>query len=150
MILFRIADKKYKDDLSGTGAKLIGGRWNSPGLPALYTSEHASLAALEIIVHVNKPEKFQNLFLLAVELPDSAETAVIDEEKLKKNWQNEFEYTRFIGNSFLKANGSLLLSVPSVLLPFENNIIINPTHGDFKKLKITYSKPIDFDNRFLK
>ena len=64
MIVYRIADRKYKDDLSGTGAKLIGGRWNSPGLPALYTSEHASLATLEIIVHVNKPEKFQNLFLL--------------------------------------------------------------------------------------
>jgi RES domain-containing protein len=150
MIVFRIADRKYKDDLSGTGAKLIGGRWNSPGLPALYTSEHASLAALEIIVHVNKPEKFKNLFLMALELPESAETAVIDEQKLKKNWRNEFDYTRFIGNSFLKEANSLLLSVPSALLPFENNLIINPMHADFKNIKITYSKPVDFDNRFLK
>ena len=61
MIVYRLANGEFTHDLSGKGAKLYGGRWNSFGLPAVYTTEHISLAVLEILVHV-KTNSTQLLF----------------------------------------------------------------------------------------
>ncbi|MCA9448346.1 MAG: RES family NAD+ phosphorylase, partial [Candidatus Omnitrophica bacterium] len=52
MEVFRVAREAYKTDLSGTGARINGGRWNSPGKAVLYTSENRSLAILETLVHI--------------------------------------------------------------------------------------------------
>ena len=46
MIVYRFAHPKFAHDLSGTGARLKGGRWNTAGTPVIYTSECISLALL--------------------------------------------------------------------------------------------------------
>ena len=147
MIVYRLTNGAFKNDLSGTGAKLYGGRWNPPGLPALYTTEHISLAVLEILVHVKSYRHPLDYFLIAIELPDAASIVSIDQQKLKKNWKDDHEYLQIIGNDFLKSSQSLVLKVPSAIIEAENNLLINPAHPDARKIKIRSSQNFIFDKR---
>ena len=69
---------------------------------------------------------------------------------LKKQWQKDIGYSRFIGDSFLSTRKNILLRVPSAIISDEYNILINPLHPDFKKIKITNSSPFEFDSRLFK
>ena len=147
MTVYRITNSNYKDDISGIGAKINGGRWNLPGLPALYTSEHISLCVLEMLVNITLPESQLNYYLLQIQIPDSNKTALISNKKLKINWEDDEDYTRFMGTEFLKNKQSLLLKVPSAVINEENNYLVNPFHTDFKKVRIIRSHAFKFDNR---
>ena len=147
MTVYRITNSNYKDDISGIGAKINGGRWNLPGLPALYTSEHISLCVLEMLVNITLPESQLNYYLLQIQIPDSNKTALISNKKLKINWEDDEDYTRFMGTEFLKNKQSLLLKVPSAVINEENNYLVNPFHTDFKKVHIIRSHAFKFDNR---
>ena len=147
MTVFRITNSLYKDDLSGQGAKVNGGRWNIQGYPALYTSEHISLCVLEMLVNITFPESRINYHLLQITVSDSFEPALISKKKLKPNWEEDENYTRFMGTEFLKNKQSLLLKIPSAVISEENNYLLNPLHSDYKKLSISKSIPFKFDNR---
>jgi len=147
MILYRLSSGDYKNDLSGTGAKLFGGRWNSAGLNALYTTEHISLAVLEILVHIKSYRQPLDYHLITIEIPESANIITIDHTKLKRNWKDDFAYGQFIGDEFLIDRQSLALKVPSAIIEEENNLLINPAHPDAAKLKIRSTKIFMFDKR---
>jgi len=147
MIVYRITHSHFKDDISGNGAKTYGGRWNVPGLPALYTSEHISLCVLELLVNISLQESQINYHLIQIQIPESAEMALVSTKKLKTNWQNDQMYTRFMGSEFLKNKQSLLLKVPSAVISEESNYIINPLHANFNKIQIIKSFPFKFDKR---
>lgn len=147
MILYRIAHSLYKDDLSGEGAALYGARWNSKGTRMLYTSEHISLCALEMLVHVPLSITGASFFLLHIQVPDELSPAEIRVDKLKERWQEDEPYTAFMGDQFAAARQSLYLKVPSAVIPEENNFLINPRHPSFKKVKIIRSAPFTFDKR---
>ena len=72
MIVYRFSHPNYAHDLSGTGAKLKGGRWNVIGLPLLYTSESISLSLLEVLANANTLEELQLLELVEIEIPSNA------------------------------------------------------------------------------
>lgn len=147
MIIYRLATARYSDDLSGTGAKILGGRWNVPGLPVLYTAENISLAVLEIIVNADRhfiPPAYQ---LLKLSIPDAVECTAITKDKLKKQWKDDFEYTQWMGSEFLKQNKNFVLKVPSAVVDEEHNYLFNPRHNDFKKLKIAAISNFQFDQR---
>lgn len=153
MELYRIAQEKYADDLSGNGAKLFGGRWNSEGLFALYTSSSRSLALLETLAHT--PAKMLDLkvyMLITLSLPDNTRLETLDKSKLSPGWDapDTRLITKRIGDEFLKRKGSLLLAVPSVLMPEENNYLVNVLHADMKKMKIIFKRRIYFDARLTK
>jgi len=148
MIVYRITGKAYSDDLSGTGAKLFGGRWNSKGVPALYTSGFISLTLLEMIVHASFKDFATELHLVHIQFPDTATIKDITLPKLKTNWTEDHEYSRFIGDSFLDSKEQLLLKVPSALVPEEYNYVANPLHADFKKIKISKTVSFQPDKRF--
>jgi len=147
MIIYRLAGGDYIRDLSGNGSKLFGGRWNAVGLNAVYCTEHISLAVLEILVHVKKYKQPKDYHLITLSIPDSIKPAVISASKLKKNWKDDFTYTQFMGNEFLKTQQALMLQVPSVIVEPENNIIINPKHPDVSKIKIISTRLFEFDKR---
>jgi RES domain-containing protein len=147
MIIYRLATAQYAEDLSGTGSKLLGGRWNVPGLPVLYTAENISLAVLEIIVNADRgfiPPAYQ---LLKLSVADNIEVTSIVKDKLKHQWKDDFEYTQWMGTEFLKQNKHLVMKVPSVVVDDEHNFLFNPAHTDFKKLKITSVANFKFDQR---
>jgi RES domain-containing protein len=151
MIIYRLATELYKDDLSGTGAKLYGGRWNSAGIPALYTTENISLAILEILVRTDMRSIPIHYHLIKLDIPDSIQPLIVTTGKLKKEWKDDTGYTQWMGDEFIKSNKLLLLKVPSAVVDEENNYLINTGHNDFKKVKIIAVKKFLFDKRlFLK
>jgi RES domain-containing protein len=147
MIVYRICNSLYNDDLSGTGAKLFGGRWNSKGFAMLYVAENISLTVLEMLVHNQFKDFAIELSLLKISVPDTAEVKEVKLNKLKKEWIEDYSYTKFIGNEFIKSTNNLLLKVPSAVVNEEHNFLINPLHADFKKVKIIEVKPFSTDKR---
>jgi RES domain-containing protein len=147
MIIYRLATEKYKDDLSGTGAKLFGGRWNSKGIPALYTTENISLSVLEILVRTDKQTIPLSYHLIKLSIPDTVQVVAITADKLKKGWKDDIGYTQWMGDEFIKSGSSLLLKVPSAIVEDENNYLINTMHPDFKKIKILAATSFHFDKR---
>ncbi|MBS1919058.1 MAG: RES family NAD+ phosphorylase [Bacteroidetes bacterium] len=150
MELYRIAQEKYADDLSGNGARIFGGRWNSEGLFALYTSSSRSLSLLEILAHTPaKMLKMRTYVLITLWLPDNVRMEALDKNKLSSGWDapDTRLLTKKLGDKFLRNRSSLLLTVPSVLMPEENNYLVNTVHPDMKKLKINFKRRIYFDAR---
>lgn len=149
MILYRFTNKNYGADISGEGARLQGGRWNSKGFPVIYTSTTISLSLLELIIHSTSYEEIQSNFLMKINIPDSF-AASLTHLSLKPDWKDDPDYSRYIGNSFLKSKKSLLMKVPSAIIPEEYNVLINPLHADSRKIKIITSSLFQFDNRLFK
>lgn len=147
--LYRFARTKYSDDLSGNGAKLYGGRWNNVGYPAIYTSFTASLSLLELLIHSVSYDEIKDNRLMIIEVPDTS-IMEITPKKLKTNWEKDIDYTRFIGSEFIAHSSNLLLKVPSAIIPFEHNYVINPLHKDFSKVKLKEASIFSFDGRLFK
>lgn len=134
MLVFRIAHKKYAENLSVSG---LSGRWNSDGKRVLYTSENVSLALLENMVYRVGTGFNDDYKIMVIEVPeDSIEQ--IDIKKLPKNWRDIESYTELqkIGDDWYDGQKDLMLKVPSSVLPENFNIVINTTHLDFKKVKL--------------
>ncbi len=153
MELYRITQESYSNDLSGNGSRIFGGRWNSEGRYALYTSANRSLALLETLAHI--PAKlFRNkkYILVTLFLPDKASLKFIEEKDLPNNWDalDIQHMTQKIGDNFLEEQKGLLLRVPSVLMPEEFNYIINPLHPSMKQVKIIRQREIRFNDRLIK
>ncbi len=148
MIIYRLVNEAYKDDISGTGSFLYGGRWNSKGSAALYAAGHISLAVLEIVVNYNRASVSirPSFHLMELSVPDGP-LLQIKNSILKKDWFEDWELTCFLGDQFLKNNTHLILKVPSAVVPEEDNYMLNPLHKDFKKIEIKSSKPYGLDNR---
>ena len=147
MTVFRICNPHYSEDMSGTGAKLYGGRWNSKGIAMLYASEHISLSVLEILVHIRFSDFAVNLNLLHLAFADTLSIKEVKSNKLKTDWINDFDYTRFMGDQFIQAGTHAILKVPSAVIKEEHNFIMNPLHADFKKIKITQTVSFSTDKR---
>jgi RES domain-containing protein len=147
MIVYRISNKLYSDDLSGQGAKLNGARWNSKGIPMLYTGERISLSLLEMLVHAHFKDFSIELDLVYIQVPESLSHREITLPKLKTNWINDEEYTRFMGDAFIKSRKYLFMKVPSAVVTEESNYLVNPLHDEFKKVKITKTKAFRPDKR---
>lgn len=149
MKVYRISKCQYINDLSGTGAALYGGRWNSKGTYILYTAASPSLALLETVVHMTGIAA-ASFCILCISLPDAA----IDEialEDLPNSWQSNppDENLKSFGDEFIRKGTSLGLKLPSVIMPEEFNVLLNPHHQDMKKLKIEYVKQLPLDKRLL-
>jgi RES domain-containing protein len=150
MELYRIAQELYADDLSGNGARIYGGRWNNIGSFAVYTSFSRSLALLETLAHT--PAKMLQVkiyLLLTLSVPDAILPEEMDRNRLISGWDapDTGPLTRRIGDRFLQSKSALLLSVPSVLMPEENNYLLNPLHSDMKKVKLVHKRRMYFDSR---
>jgi RES domain-containing protein len=129
MKVYRISKTLYINDLTGTGAKLYGGRWNRPGVPVLYTSEHISLSILELVVNFSAHAALYNNYSLAtLEINDELIFS-IPESKLPKDWKtyNNPKCWDILEKAFYQKN-VYALKLPSVVVPREFNILINPLH----------------------
>lgn len=123
---------------SGEGARLSGGRWNSPGLAMVYTSSSLSLASLEVMVHLEDPDAFKRLFSwLPLEIPEDL-VERLDPAQLPANWNTDEtnSMSQSVGDVWLRSNRTAVLAVPSVVTPGERNYLLNPVHSGFSEIKI--------------
>ncbi len=149
MMVYRISKSKYIKDLTGTGAKLFGGRWNPKGYAVLYASINRSLAALEYLIHVDPKTVPRNLKLLALELPNDSIEKFDKKAFLKiSKKKNSSLLFKEEGKNWIESKKSLLLEVPSIIIPDEKNILINPSHKLIDKVKIKSVDKFEFDERF--
>ncbi|MBK7937738.1 MAG: RES family NAD+ phosphorylase [Lewinellaceae bacterium] len=149
MIVFRLSKGAYKNDLSGKGAELAGGRWNSKGLPMLYTSPGRALCMAEVAVHLPLHLIPVDYWLISIDLPDDVETFEMDLKDLPGDWDS-FPHsisTQKIGDQFLLAGGKLVFKAPSAVVKGDFNYLLNPRHPDFGAVKIVESEPFEFDSR---
>ncbi|MCD8740309.1 RES family NAD+ phosphorylase [Mucilaginibacter roseus] len=151
MIVYRITSCDYARDLAGTGARLYGGRWNSEGRPMLYSASSRSLAILEVLVHLPPLLVPDNYCLVEIELPRNS-IFQVDVQTLPANWHDDISvsnFTRRMGDEFLKKQEHLIMAVPSIIVPAEFNYLINPKHQDMDKARIAKVSPFRFDDRLL-
>ncbi len=150
MILFRLTKEAYADDLSGAGARLYGGRWNSKGKATVYMAASQSLALLEVLVHLPALIEPKNYYLVSIEVPETGIIRV-DTKDLPPNWYAMQPPTiiKKIGDDFLTANKYLLLKVPSAIVPAEYNYLLNIQHPDMKKVKVISKELFSFDKRLV-
>ena len=149
MTVYQICKNKFKKDLSGKGAELSGGRWNSKGVPMLYTSESIALCMLEVLVHIPKSSVPDDFVPVKIEIPDNAAISEVKINSLPNGW-NEFpftEETRNIGDDFIRQQANLLLKVPSSIVPDSFNMLLNPQHPEMKEVKIAGIQRSPFDVR---
>ena len=137
------------DDLSGAAAKLTGGRWNSSGVPVVDCSENISLALLETIVHLRSGSLPFNRYLVKVEVPGSIWSARHILDPAPAGWDAQPRGLPSIqaGDAWCRAGKTALLQVPSVIMPDECNILINPLHPDASKIVATMLKRWLYDAR---
>ena len=153
MQVFRLARANRRYDLSGWGAYLVGGRWNLPGRALLYTAESRALATLEVLVHLPSDSLPDDMYLLTLEVPDQVNYETLAADQLPPDWQrlSQPQPTATLGHEWLQAGRTLALRVPSVLVPQEHNLLLNPAHPEFSQVKLAAEpEPFQFDQRLRK
>jgi RES domain-containing protein len=135
----------------GEGARLEGGRWNSPGTPVVYTSGSAALAALELLVHLGRGSILSAYVLIACAFEDAL-VAQLDQRRLPSNWRSYPAPTelQLIGDAWVKAGTSAVLEVPSAVIATDANYLLNPRHTDFRTIRVSDQKRFEYDPRLLK
>ena len=146
--LWRLVRPDFAPGLDGRGAERYGGRWNSPGLPAVYCASHLSLAVLEYFVHLppGMRRRASLPLMVAVELRlGGGSVEVIGVDDLSR--LDDLAWCRARGDDWLRRGETLALEVPSVVVPREQNVILNPRHGAFGRVRVVSAERYRFDPR---
>ena len=154
VVLWRIATDTpaYEaHDLGGKGAEKTGGRWNRPGRPGVDSASSVALACLETVVHLNAAGLPLNRFLVRIEVPDELWQArrTLTPADLPVGWSAipEGKVSLDIGDGWLQDARTALLAVPSVIVPEESNVLINPLHPQAAGIHAAKVRPWFYDQR---
>lgn len=146
--------KRFSDAFTGEGSRLGGGRWNHPGTRVVYVSETLSLAALEQFIHFTRNDitLAHTLIAIPVEIPTDVKVIEVLPEALPKDWRLSppSDSTRDVGTRWVEKVESAVLRVPSAIIPEESNLLLNPDHRDFEKIRIGKERPFALDDRMWK
>jgi RES domain-containing protein len=152
MEVYRLSRLKFADSLSGIGSALKGARWNSIGVELIYTASNRSLAMAEVAVHFTLATLPSDYVMVTIYIPEDVKIKTIDISDLPLNW-NAFPHpnsTQIIGDKFVIENKFCIYKVPSAVTKGDFNILINPNHIDFSKIKILDIDNFPFDVRIFK
>lgn len=151
MEVFRLVREQFAQTLSGKGAAINGARWNSQGVEMIYTAINRSLAMAEVAVHFSIATMPKNYMMVTIDILDDIEIKTLNSEHLPTNW-NQFPHpttTQKIGNLFITENTNCCLKVPSVVTQGDFNILINPQHEEFARVRIINIEQFPFDQRMI-
>jgi RES domain-containing protein len=140
------------DPLSGKGGSVVAGRWHFQGTRIVYTSATLSLAALELLVHVDVDHAPSDLMAIGIDIPDRIEVAAVSVGDLPVGWR-EVPGPRSLqerGAAWLASGRTAVLRVPSTVVPHESNLLINPNQPEVKKLRVVRIEAFRLDPRLLR
>ncbi len=152
MKVYRLSRKQFADPLSGKGAAIKGGRWNSTGVELVYTAANRSLAMAEVAVHLTLATLPDDFMMVTIHIPDDMPVKEIPEGNLPSDWK-DFPHpasTQRFGDSFVAENRYCVLKIPSVVTQGDFNILINPNHKDIGKIGVTAMEKFPLDKRLFK
>jgi len=146
MEIYRITLAKYADSLVASGR---AARWNSKGRHVIYAAESRSLACLENLVHRSGLALQQDFRTLVISIPSNGKVETVSISDLPPDWRSLLNLSpcQQIGDAWLSEQRSLLLRVPSVIIPEEYNYVLNTQHPEFKNVRIERMEPFLFDPR---
>ena len=145
--VYRVCRARYAR-LDGDGARLAGGRWNSPGRSVEYMAESVALAVLENLVHMSRRDFPNGYVCLAAVLPDSVTVTTERDLRLRADLR-ELSPQAF-GDWWIDSIESAVLEVASVVVPHEHNYLLNPAHPDFAKITTDPPALFHFDPRLFR
>jgi RES domain-containing protein len=148
---WRIVKRKVaREAFSGEGARLYGGRWNSPGVSVVYTAQSQSLAALELLVHLENSDLLHEYVVIEARFDASLVTRVA-KANLPKDWRANPPpaEARAIGDAWTAEEPSPVLELPSAIIPAENIFLLNPQHSGFAQIEIGEPLRFEFDLRLM-
>ncbi|MGH8251174.1 MAG: RES family NAD+ phosphorylase [Steroidobacteraceae bacterium] len=145
MRFYRIADSRHSPE-NGEGARIHGGRWNSPGRAVIYACDTVTGAMLEKLVHTSgrMPRHqvcvtYESAGALAIESLEPSDVPGWDQQNMIAS--------RRAGDAWLVAGESVVLRVPSVIFDVERNVLINPAHADFRTIRVIAMEAVRWDER---
>lgn len=149
MEAFRLSRKKFANTLSGKGAAMKGARWNSPGTEIIYTASNRSLAMAEVAVHLTIATLPADYMMITIFIPNDISLVKLNPSDLPFNW-NLFpppSADQVVGDQFILDNKYCVMQIPSAVTQGDFNLLINPFHFDFKRIKIVSVEDFGFDQR---
>jgi len=150
MRAYRIADRRYPI-FDGAGARLAGGRWNSPGRAVIYCEETYAGALLEILVHANLGRIPRAHAAVEVTIPGNVAIESAEPDAIP-GWDAADQVaSRAFGDEWLASNRSAVLLVPSLVARgHEHNILIKPAHSDFSRIRAGVPREVVWDERLFR
>ena len=150
-IVWRLAPPAFARILDGEGNRTVGARWNSPGRGVVYTCAHLSLAVLETFVHIPPALRLRLPVFEAVRIriPDDADTTEISIAAFQRSVRSADPEAacRAIGDRWLDTARDLVLTAPSMVVPEELNVMLNPAHPQMREVRIISTRRFRFDTR---
>ena len=152
MRIWRICRRRYSAiAVSGEGARLYGGRWISHGVRVVYASTSLALAAIETFVNLEPKLRPADLVSIAGEIPETIEVPRLELNALPSRWhETRDESLHRFGDAWIHSAKSVGLLVPSAAIRGEWNVLLNPAHADFPKVKFQEPQPFEFDARMFR
>lgn len=151
MNFWRLSKERWAGSaFDGEGARRFGGRWNSPGTAVVYASDSRALAALELLVHLpaTPPQDPWVFFEISIQR-EHVETLEPGELPAGWNLPTPTTDTRRLGDRWAREARTPALRVPSVLIPEEWNLLLNPLHPEFQAVVISSPTRFHFDTRLI-
>ena len=146
---WRIVKRRHADKaFDGEGARLYGGRWNSPGVPVVYVAESRALAVLEILAGLQSRATLHSYVLIGVRFEEQL-VEQLSPDSTPKDWRTSPPppETQACGDRWVREARSAVLRVPSVVIPSEFNFLLHPAHPDFRRIETLEPTPFDLDPR---
>jgi RES domain-containing protein len=154
MRLWRLSGLAHAHAMDGGYGLSFDGRWNTAGRPLTYAATSPSLCVLEKLVHVEDPQLLPNLAMVAYDVRDDIGVEVRQLADLPAEWRGQETLTQQLGNEWLDSRSTLLLFVPSAIVPIadgpDKNVLINHVHPDTADIKIARIEPFELDVRLFK
>jgi len=148
--IWRLTKARYaRTCLDGEGARKAGGRWNERGVAVAYCASTLSLAVLELLVHVDASTIPDDMMAVPITVPDDVR---IEDLRPPKGYDTVpvSRAAQRAGSAWVTEGRTLLLRVPSVVVPEEMNVLVNPAHADIARLVVGRARPFRFDPRLVR
>lgn len=144
---YRIVSPKYPP-FNGTGTHRWGSRWISPGCWVVHGAETYSLAVLENLVHWQTSVLPPNLVCVEVNIPANVKQEHLVSTDVPKLSSTDYSASRILGDDWYQRGQTAVLWVPSLVSPYESNVLFNQQHKDFRRIVVGDPKPAHLDPRF--
>jgi len=153
MRCWRICRRRYAADAAtGEGARWFGGRWNSRGVRVVYASTTSlALAAVETFVNLEPNLQPSDFVSIEGEIPDELKISRLNAKELPARWyETRDESLRRFGDEWIRAEETPALLVPSAAIRGDWNVLLNPAHQAFPKIRFEEPKEFAFDARMFR